>query len=607
MTTQVNDRSKAVEKMSANWALAAALLGGTAAMREAGQTYLPRWPKEDADAYAVRLKNSVLFPAYSRTVKTLAGKPFSKPITVGDDVPSRIKEWMTDIDLEGRNLDAFASDIMESAVGYGLAGILVEYPKVNPGEVRTEAQERSAGLRPYWVEIKPKQILGWRAARVSGEWQLQQLRLMECVEEPDGNFGVAEIEQVRVLEPGRWATYRYASDGAEWVLYENGTTSLSIIPFVPVYGGRTGFMTAVPPLLELAHLNVAHWQSASDQQNILHVARVPILTVTGIEDDKWTMTVGSSSAIRLPADSEMKYVEHTGSAIEAGQEDLNKLEERMRQAGAELLVIAPGYVTATQINTENAVGMCVLQRITQGFEDSLDQALQITADWIKESTGGHVTIYNDYGAATLQEASAQLLLTANQAGKLSDETLHSEFQRRGILAADMSWEDEKARLEEQGPELGMMGNPTNQQNQNDPTLGSITAPQPQTAPPFDMGALASAIATAIGGIQFPTPIVNIAAAEPPPPAQITVEGPTINVQVPEQPPPQVTVNNEAPVVNVAAPDITVTMPEQKAPIVNVEAPVVNVTPPNVTVTVEKPTGIKFTEDDNGNITGANLQ
>jgi len=35
-------------------------------------------------------------------------------------------------------------------------------------------------------------------------------------------------------------------------------------------------MQAKPPLLDLAWLNVEHWQSASDQSNILHVARVPI-------------------------------------------------------------------------------------------------------------------------------------------------------------------------------------------------------------------------------------------------------------------------------------------------------------------------------------------
>lgn len=600
MTTGVQDTSPAIDAMRVDWALAEALLGGTRAMRAAGQTYLPRWPKEEAEAYTTRLAVSVLFPAYKRTVQTLAGKPFSKPITLGEDVPARFAPWLADIDLQGRNLDAFAASVFNTALGYGLAGILVDYP---PAEgVRTQAQEQAAGLRPYWVEIKPQQILGWRAARADGVWRLLQLRLAEQVELLDGEFGTEMVDQVRVLEPGSWRTYRATENGA-WSLFEAGATSLNAIPFVPIYGGRTGFMTATPPLIEVAHLNVAHWQSASDQQNILHVARVPVLTVTGVDDPEWKMTVGASSAIKLPADAKMEFVEHSGAAIGAGAEELKTLEERMRQAGAELLVIAPGYVTATQINTENAVGMCVLQSITQSFEDALDQCLQITADWVGEPTGGHVTVFNDYGAASLQEASAQLLLTTNQAGKLSDETLHSEYQRRGILSADLSWEDEQARIEAQGPALGTMG--------LDEQQPSIAGPgTPSSPPPFDVEAMVAALTQAIGGISIPAPIVNIAASEPQPPAQITVEAPQITVNVPEQPAAQINIAPAAITVEapqITLPEINVTVPEQQPPVVNVAPPNVNVSSPPVNVTIEKGGSVKFTEDDEGNITGAVMQ
>lgn len=607
MTTGVQDTSLAVDMMAPDWALAAALLGGTRAMRAAGQTYLPKWPKEDAAAYATRLSVSVLFPAYQRTVQTLAGKPFSKPITIGEDVPARFAPWLADIDLQGRNLDTFASDVMQTALGYGLAGILIDYPPALG--VRTQAQEQAAGLRPYWIEVKPQQILGWRAERVGGFWKLMQLRLAEVVEVPDGDFGTEMIDQVRVLEPGSWRLYR-ASDAGVWSLFDEGVTTLNVIPFVPVYGGRTGFMTATPPLIEVAHLNVAHWQSASDQQNILHVARVPILTVTGVDDPAWEMTVGSSSAIKLPTDSKMEFVEHKGMAIEAGAADLKVLEERMRQAGAELLVIDPGRITATQIQTENAVGMCVLQRITQGFEDALDQALQITADWVGEASGGHVTVFNDYGAASLQEASAQLLLSTNQAGKLSDETLHNEYQRRGILSADVSWEDEQARIEMQGPALGEMGpgapiDPATGLPTTAPTIGAPAAnpPAPQSA--FDMDALVAAI----GAITFPAPIVNVEAQPAP---QITIEAPTINVTVPEQAAPIVNIAPAAITIEsptITLPEITnnVNVPAQEPPIVNVAPPNVNVSSPPVNVTIEKGGSVKFTEDNDGNITGAVMQ
>jgi hypothetical protein len=458
MAKTVADQSDAVIAMEQDWSLARALLGGTRAMREAGVKYLPKWPNEDQAAYDCRLATAVLFPAYQRTVSTLTGKPFSKAITIGEDVPPQIVEWLQDVDLQGRNLDAFAADLMEEGpMGYGLGGILVDYPKAQG--VRTLADERTAGLRPYMVQIYPWQLLGWKESRRNGSWVLDQLRFMECVDLPDGAYGSAKVDQVRLLEPGRWEIHRQ-NEKKEWVKKEEGVTSLSYIPFIPVYGKRTGFMMGKPPLLEMAHLNVAHWQSASDQQTILHVARVPILTVTGVDDGtSFSLTVGASAAVKLPIGGDMKFVEHTGAGIAAGATDLASLEERMRQAGAELLVLSPGKVTATQVATENAVGMCALQRIVQGMEDALDTALQFMADWVKLGEGGHVTIFNDFGAATLAEASAELLLKSNQAGKLSDETFHAELQRRGILSPDVDWETERERIDQQPPALGTMIDP----------------------------------------------------------------------------------------------------------------------------------------------------
>ncbi len=440
--------------MQPDWALAAALMGGTRAMRAAGETLLPRWPNEDPKDYTARLATATLLPAYARTVQTLTGKPFSKPVTVGEDVPPALVPWLDDVDLEGRNLDTFAADVMESALAFGLSGILVDYPTA-PGP-RTVAVERAQGLRPYWVHVKHGQILGWRSKRANGRWVITQLRLMETVCEDDGEFGQAEVSQVRVLTPGVWQTYRKAAtDKHEWVLFEQGTTTLGYVPFVPVYGQRTGFMMGKPPLIEMAHMNVQHWQSASDQQTILHVARVPVLAVSGVDDDNWTLKVGASAAVRLPTGAEMKYVEHSGEAIQAGRDSLHDLEEGMRQAGAELLVLTKGRkTTATEVKTDNAVAMCALQRIVQSLEDALDQALQVTADWVAAGKGGHVTIFNDFAAANLQDASAQLVLTAQQSGLISKVTAINELKRRGTLSAEVDAELEADTLEGEGPALG---------------------------------------------------------------------------------------------------------------------------------------------------------
>ena len=434
--------------MAENYPLITALLGGTTAMRKAAKSYLPQWPNEAGDAYKNRLETATLFPAFGRTCEVLTGKPFSKPITIGEDVPTRIAEWCDDIDLQGHNLHAFAAAVCFHAISHGLSGILVDFPTAEG--LRTKADEAAAGVRPYFVHIHAPSILGWRAERQNGVQTLTQFRFLEVVSVPDGAFGEKEIEQVRVLYPGSWQVWRESetADAAgkkEWILHSEGVTTLQKIPFVPVYGRRTGFMQAVPPLVELAHMNVEHWQSKSDQQTILHIARIPILFAKMLGDA--AITVGASSAVKSEEpDADLKYVEHSGAAIEAGSKELATLEDRMRQVGAELLVIKPGNMTVAHTVADNEAGMCTLQRITQDEEDALDAALQLAADWVKEPAGGHVEIFNDFGVASLAEASLELLRDMNVDGTFSDESLFAEAQRRGVISPERKWEDEKVRI-----------------------------------------------------------------------------------------------------------------------------------------------------------------
>ena len=200
-------------------------------------------------------------------------------------------------------------------------------------------------------------------------------------------------------------------------------------------------------------MNVEHWQSKSDQQTILHVARVPVLFGKDLGIDT-KVIVGAGSLIQATSkDADLKYVEHSGAAIEAGRKSLLDLEDRMRQVGAELLVIKPGNTTEVQTIADNEQAMCDLQRMSQSLEDALDQALNLMAKWVKEPTGGHVNIFSDYGAATLAEASAQLLFEMKADGSLSHATLLNELKRRGVLSPEIDVDKEIAATKADKPDI----------------------------------------------------------------------------------------------------------------------------------------------------------
>lgn len=449
----VNQRSPDVEAMAVHWPVIDALMGGTAAMRKAGRTYLPQQPREDDEDYDYRLKTATLFPAFPRTVGVMAGKPFSKQATLSDDTPERIRQLAENIDGEGRSLHVFAADLMHEAISIGFGGILVDYTKTD-GQARTRADEQQMGARPYWVHIKHDQILGWRTHKVAGITMLAQLRIAEIAEVPDGEFGSAFVNRVRVLEPGSWRLFEEKTGG--YTEIESGTTTLGVIPFVPIYGRRLGFMNGRPPLLDLANLNVKHWQHQSTQDNSADFARRRLLVFIGV-DDIDNLTASSSQAIKLQTGGDAKVIQGSAESVTVGRAELDALEDQMIQTGAELLTKEPGDRTATEAANDAEANKSELQRIVETFEDSIDLALQYTAMWLKLPTGGNVTLYKDFLSMSLSEASAQMVLSMQQAGLVSKKTAIREQQRRGVISADIDPETELEEVELEGPSLGSMG------------------------------------------------------------------------------------------------------------------------------------------------------
>jgi hypothetical protein len=451
----VSTKSAAVVAMEPDWALVDDLMGGTKAMRAAATTRMPRWPLETAEAYNARLATATLLPAFSETVATMAGRVFAKPLAVGEDVlPQIATDVLPNVDLEGRNLHAFAADVFEEALSKGLSFILVDFPRVE-GAV-TRADEKRIGARPYWVQIKARQVLGWKSQLVDGLHRLTQFRYREAVSIDDGEFGSQDIEQVRVLEPGRCRLYR-KDEKKEWQPFEDFPISVTEIPLVPIYTGRTGFLTAVPPLLELAHLNVKHWQSQSDQDTILHTARVPLLLRKGAEAEQnpdgtpKPMQI-SGSLIDVPEGGDLKYVEHTGAAIEAGQTSLEALEDQMKTAGAKLLTKTVLSLSESQSADEQAKEVSQLAAMAEALTDGLDQALVFTAQWMGiTGEAGHIALGADLSDGAPSVQGAETLLKAEAAGVVSKSTVFAGLKRAGLVASDVDWEGEQQRVNEQPP------------------------------------------------------------------------------------------------------------------------------------------------------------
>jgi hypothetical protein len=425
------------------WDINDALMGGTLYMRTLGDSYLPRWPNEDPEDYKKRLEVATLLPAYEETIKQNNGRIFAEPLVLSEDTPDQIKELSTNIDLEGSRLEVWAQEWFSIAFQYGLSHALVDYPRVDANKVKTKAEELATGARPYVTMLNPRQVIGWKSKVEGGKVILTELRIKEVVVVDGDDFGQTKVEQIRHIMPGKVEIHRRgkgASSESAWQVFDEWTTSRQDITLVTLYTKRTGFMRGSPPLLNLALLNIKHWQSQSEQDNILHVARVPLLTVFGLEDNQ-ELTIGSSSATRFSDRSKqgLEYVEHTGSSIGAGKTSLDDLENQMRQAGAKLLRAEnTSTKSIDQTNEEKMQENSPLYTMANSLEDALDNILQIMAEWIGLSDGGNVDVRTEVEVAekTFNSQAALAVQALRQGGDIRQVDAVRALQSLNLIDPD---------------------------------------------------------------------------------------------------------------------------------------------------------------------------
>lgn len=451
----VDARTEAVQGMIDAAAKGRALMGGSDAMRDAGEVYLPKFKAEEQEDYNARLSASWLFNGFKKTVKDMTGRVFDKPVEVAD-APEKIVAWAENIDMQGRDLSAFAKEIFKDGFVAGVGYIMADAPQREGDTTRAEAAQ--LGLRPYLVHLRVEDVLGWKTETYGNVLAFSQFRILETVSEPDpeDEFSQIDVQQVRVLDrtaEGVFVRIYRQDDKGDWSTHDEYSTDAKEITVVPYYAMRTGFATGEPVLEDLADVNIAHWQSQSDQRNILHFARVPILHVSGRdEDEALKISAGTAAQSRNP-DAKLSWVEHSGQAIGAGRTDLKDLEFQMEALGLQLLVSS--NATATGSVLDNAKETSGLGMMADSLKDALEHAMGWMAFYggLDEQSIA-IVVNKDFGVVPLTAQEVTAMQKDVAMGYLSLEEYYEERKRRGVLRPDLDTQEDIDRVEASAPNLG---------------------------------------------------------------------------------------------------------------------------------------------------------
>jgi hypothetical protein len=427
--TQVNDPSTAWVNQEPHWGLIEHLLGGTYKIRKGHRKFLPQEPRELDESYDNRLQRSVLAPYYVRLERMLAGMLTRKPVRL-DDVSDQIREQLFDVDLQSNDLQTWLYNTSRICIRYGHVGVLVDAPKSGDNG------------RPYWATYDPRSILGWRTEMADGQQKLTQLRLSEKIVVPDGLYGEKQVEQVRVLTPGAFEIFQKDQKG-DFRVIDEGTTSLSEIPFSVAYSNRIGVLESFPPLADIAELNLQHYQVQSDLGNQLHISAVPMLALFGFPASAEEVSAGPGEALSLPEGAAASYIEPAGNSYDAQFRRLDQIVSQINDLGLAAVMGAKlSAETAESKRIDRSQGDSTMMVLAQQMQDMIDNCLRFHANYLQESQAGSSLVNRDFMGARLEPQEIQALLQLYTAGTVTQETLLLQLEAGEVLGDDFDVEAE---------------------------------------------------------------------------------------------------------------------------------------------------------------------
>mgnify|MGYP003151373450 FL=1 len=394
-------RTRAVLDMMKGWEIMKAVTEGTDYLRQNSEAFLPLEPREDLDAYLARVNRAVFSPFTQRLIRAATGLVLRKPITLTGD-PYWTEMFKMDVDGCKSDLDEYARRLLMCSLTYGQSHILVDYPA--PSGARSLAEERAQDRRPYWIEVDPTNLYGWRLDRESNYGNLIQVRLAEKAVLPSGQFGEKVFDQIRVIEPGRYRVFRkkeqieemydvsdnstvgefeVATTQKDYKQVESGSFSLGEIPLVTIYSGKTDNLVSKPPLLDIAYLNIAHFQRQADLIHSLHVASQPMLVMEGYDDQTKDLAISVNYAMATQPGNKVYYVEPASSAFDAQSAEIKELQMQMATLGISTLSQQKFVAESADARRLDRVDTnSMLAMVSMELEQKLQKAFNLSADYV---------------------------------------------------------------------------------------------------------------------------------------------------------------------------------------------------------------------------------
>ena len=329
----------------------------------------------------------------------------------------------------------------------------------NPSGSDNRADQEESGARPFLRLIPAHDLLGYS---VDDANRIKMIRFREkakVVDDEEAFYGDSEKERVTVLTPTKWYTFEKGDKGEDMPISSGSIvrydpyTKTQITDHVPVevlYGRKISTLNSAPVFEDLAWINIQHTQVNSDLSWSNHFSLIPFLFATlsdSVDPKDFDIgTLASTVQVKLPKDSDIKWIETSGVPQTQGRQFLQDIESRMS-------VATMSSDTGASGTRETATGRAIdanhvsskLRSHAEAMESFMTRCVEmlLSFDMTYDEPKFKFENNKDFDITIDNETLTQLALDVSS-GRITIERYLTELKRRGVYSEDF---DVKAELE----------------------------------------------------------------------------------------------------------------------------------------------------------------
>ena len=436
-----------VSLMLPKWRLIRDCLAGQEAIKNATTDYLPKPnPTDTSDENSVRyrqyVERAVFYNVTQRTHGGLVGQVFRRDPVL--ECPTEIQALVDNIDGGGVTLDQQGKKALGEVLGYGRCGLFVDFPSVNGA---ASVADMKAGLiRPTITLYDPWSIINWRVRQVGAKKLLSLVVLCEDYTAEDDGFEMKMRKQWRVLSLGSDGAYRvdlWRGDTSDGLVLSTSFpkdaagNALTEIPFVFVGSVNNDPALDLPPMYDMAVLNVAHYRNSADYEEACYIVGQPTPYFSGLTKDwvddvfkKRPIQLGSRAAIPLPEAGKAGLLQATENSMP--KEAMELKEKQMISLGAKLVEQSTVQRTATEARQEEASESSILSSCAHNVSAAYTQALQYCWKFLSTETSNILYKLNtDFELSKLGAAEIQQVVLNWKDGAVAFVEMRDTLRKAG--------------------------------------------------------------------------------------------------------------------------------------------------------------------------------